>query len=131
MKKAVIIVVLLVVIVAGGIVLSRHRSASSPQISAPGPVLRKAGTIKMDSFSVDGLTLDQVLDMLNDMVARQHGGVEARLATAAKEKEKTPIRVKLQQTNFAEILDTIAEEADLNVTEQESNIVLVLKKKPL
>src|SRR5215831_8741079 len=129
MKRTVIIVVILAAIVMAGIILSRHRSASNPEVSTPGPAIQKAEQVKMDSFSVDGLTLDLVLDMLNDTVARRHGGVEAHLATTARDKEKTLIKLNLQNTSFAEILDNIAEAADLTVTEQDNKIVLVPKKK--
>lgn len=78
---------------------------------------------------VENLTLDQVIDMLNRTVALRHGGVELRLAATAKEKEQTPIILKLQYTSLAEILDRVAEAADLNLTEEDNVIVLVPKKK--
>ena len=83
----------------------------------------------MDGFRVENLTLDQVIDSLNQQVARRHGGVELRLAASAKDKEQTPITLKVQNTNLAEILDSVDKAADLNLTEKDNVIVLVPKKK--
>ena len=85
--------------------------------------------VKMESFTVENLTLDQVIDSLNRQVARRNRGVEVRLAATAKDKEQTPITLKLHQTSLAEILDRVAEAADLNLTEDDNVIVLVPKKK--
>ena len=85
--------------------------------------------IKMDSFVVENLTLDQVIDTLNQQVALRHGGVALRLAATAKEKEQTPITLNLQRTSLAEILGRVAEAADLNLVEEDNVIVLVPKKK--
>jgi len=109
--------------------LQEHPQTST-NASASSPTLQKARTVKWDSFSVENLTLDQVIDNLNQEVARRHGGVvQLRLAATARDKEQTPLTIKLQDTNLAEILDRIAKAADLNLTEQDNVIVLVPKKK--
>jgi len=129
MKKTVILVVVLVIILTGGIVLFHNRFASSPQRSTSSSALQKAEMIKMDSFMVENVTLDQVIDMVNRTVALRHGGVDLRLAATAKDKEQTPITVNLQHTSLAEILDHVAAAADLNLTGEDNVIVLVPKKK--
>jgi len=82
----------------------------------------------MDSFMVENLTLDQVIDQLNQQVALRHGEVTLRLAATAKEKENTLITVSLKKTSLADILDHVAKAADLGLMEEDSVIVLVPKK---
>ena len=94
---------------------NRTFAQTSTNRSASSPALQKAKMIKMDSFMVENLTLDQVIDTLNQQVALRHGGVELRLAATAKEKEKTLITVSLKKTSLAEILDRVAKAADLNL----------------
>jgi len=108
---------------------NRTFAQTSTNKATSSPALQKAKMFKMDSFTVENLTLDQVIDNLNQQVALRHGGVELRLAATAKEKEQTPITLKLQHTNLAEILDRIAAAADLNLMEEDNLIVLVPKKK--
>jgi len=108
---------------------NRTFAQTSTNRSASSPALQKAKMIKMDSFMVENLTLDQVIDTLNQQVAFRHGGIELRLAATAKEKEQTPITLNLQHTSLAEILDRVAEAADLNLMEEDNVIVLVPKKK--
>jgi RNA polymerase sigma factor (sigma-70 family) len=105
------------------------QAQTSTNASASSPALQKAKMVKMDSFVVENLPLDQVIDSLNQSVARRHGGVEVRLAATARDKEQTPITIKGQNTNLAEILDRVAKAADLNLTEKDNVIVLVPKKK--
>jgi uncharacterized protein YxeA len=131
MKKTVVLVVALVIVITGGIVLFHNRFAPSPQGSASNPALQKAKMIKMDSFMVENVTLDQVIDTLKQQVALRHGGFDLRLAATAKEKEQTPITLNLQHTSLAEILDRVAAAADLNLLEEDNVIVLVPKKKSL
>ena len=108
---------------------NRTFAQTSTNRSTSTPALQKAKLFKMDSFTVENLTLDQVIDNLNQQVALRHGGVELRLAATAKEKEQTPITLKLHHTSLAEILDRVAAAADLNLMEEDNVIVLVPKKK--
>jgi hypothetical protein len=85
--------------------------------------------VKIDSFTVKNLPLDQVIDSLNQQVARRHAGVEVRLAATAKNKEQTPITINVQNTSLGETLDRVAKAADLNLTEEDNVLVLVPKKK--
>lgn len=108
---------------------NRTFAQTSTNSSASSPALQKARLFKMDSFTVENLTLDQVIDNLNQQVALRHGGIELRLAATAKEKEQTPITLNLKHTSLAEISERIAEAAGLNLTEEGNVIVLVPKKK--
>ena len=108
---------------------NRTFAQTSTNGSASSPALQKARMVKIDSFVVENLTLDQVIDSLNREVARRRGGVELRLAATAKDKEQIPLTIKVQNTNLAEVLDHVAKAADLDLTEKDNVIVLVPKKK--
>jgi hypothetical protein len=108
---------------------NRTFAQTSANGSTPGPALQRARMVKIDSFTVKNLPLDQVIDSLNQQVARRHAGVEVRLAATAKNKEQTPLTINVQNTSLGEILDRVAKAADLNLTEEDNVLVLVPKKK--
>ena len=123
MKKTIVVVILLVTILVSAIVLSHHRSA-------PGPAMQKAQHFKMDNFKLDNMSLGIVIDMLNSLIAKGHGGVELSLAATARGKENKLISVDAQNTNLAEVIDQMAKAADLDVAEKDNTIMLVPKKAP-
>ena len=108
---------------------NRTFAQTSTNRAASSPALQKAKMIKIDSFMVEELPLDHVIEMLNRQVTLRHEGVELRLAATAKEKEKTLITLSLKDTSLAEILERVTEAADLNLMEEDNVIVLVPKKK--
>jgi hypothetical protein len=109
-------------------------SAAETNTNAPGKLspLATARSIQVGNVFFDGLPLSEVIRNLSEQAMMRdpkHQGVRISLAATVQASENTPITLKLKDTNLAEILGHVAQQAGLGLAEKDGGIVFVPKEK--